>query len=121
MPDDITELLGKAGMADGDISGLRVIPVDIDNTQGSDTAGIYYATAVTGGGEQHELHSLIGYLHDAADASGTSDADYDTYVQLWNRADQSNIEVAPTAMAVDYLVPEGAIVADGLSVTYFEI
>lgn len=121
VPDDVADLLRKAGMQDKDLEGIRVIPVEIDNTLGSETADIYSATAVTADGKQYELDTMMGYLQTIADGSGLADTDYDAYEALWDRADESSVDVAPTAKATDFLILEGVPDADSLSLTYFEI
>ncbi|WP_152353272.1 hypothetical protein [Brachybacterium subflavum] len=100
LPADLAEIVNGAG---GDTDGVKVIPVEIDNTQGTGSETLYGATSVTEGGEQHEWQSLGGYLYDVSEAmgSGLGDPAYDA---IWEAHEDAYGEIAPTAKDTQYLV-----------------
>lgn len=124
LPEDITDLLNDAGYADEDMEDLRLLPVHIDNSQGSETEGMYSATAVTEDGQQYAYDTLGRFLYQVSEGyaetenSGLGDSVYEA---LWDRYEEESVEVAPTAQGDGYIVVEGLEDPDNAKFTYFAI
>ena len=124
LPEDITDLLAAAGYAEKDTEGLRLLPVHIDNSQGSETEGMYSATAVTEDGQQYSYDTLGSFLFQVSEGyaetegAGMGDPVYDA---LWERYEEESVEVAPTAKGDGYIVVEGLEDPDNAKFTYFAI
>ncbi len=124
LPSDVVALLVDAGYPEKDLAGVRVIPVQIDNSRGSATESVHGATAVTEGGEQFAFTTLGNHLIDVAqgyadaEGSGMGDPVYDS---LWERGEDESKEVAPTAQATVYILMDGVPEPDEARFTYFEL
>lgn len=124
LPADVVALIVDAGYPEKDLVDLRVLPVQIDNSQGSATESVYAATAVIEGGEQYAFTTLGGYLIDVAqgyadlEGSGMGDPVYDA---LWDRGEAELKDVAPTAEATVYVLMEGLPSPDEVVFTYFAL
>lgn len=124
LPDDIASIIRDAGYADEDMEDLLLLPVHIDNSQGSETEGMASATAVTEDGQQHAYDTLGSFIFEVSEgyaeseSSGLGDPVYDA---LWDRYEEESVEVAPTAQGDGYIVVEGVEDPDSLKFTYFAI
>src|SRR5699024_2419783 len=121
LPEDIGALLAAINIPQDQIDSTYLIPVNIDNSGGTETQEVYSASAVTEDGESIELNSLSGSLIDTADELGPDEAGYDAYEALWDRGREESVEVLPTAEETAYLVLEDVDDPDALTFTYFEI
>lgn len=123
LPTDIADALKGIDLSEADLAKIKVIPVEIDNTEGNGTETLYGATAVTEGGEQHEWLALGGYLFDVSDKyaeendSGLGDPPFDAVNEF---EEASWKEVAPTAKDTQYLVVDDGADLSG-TFTYMEM
>lgn len=121
LPEDIGALLAAINIPQDQIDSTYLIPVNIDNSGGTETQEVYSASAVTEDGESIELNSLSGNLIDTADELGPDEAGYEAYEALWDRGREESVEVLPTAEETDYLVLDDVDDPDALTFTYFEV
>ena len=121
LPEDIGDLLVAINIPQDQVDATRLIPVHIDNSDGTETQELYSASAVTEDGESIELNSLAGHLIDTADELGQDEAGHDAYEALWDRGREESVEVLPTAEGTDYLVLPEMDDPDAVTFTYFEV
>ncbi|MCG7309258.1 hypothetical protein [Brachybacterium sp. ACRRE] len=123
LPGPVIDGMKGLGFTDAELSAIKVIPVEIDNTEGLQSESLFGATAVSEDGQQHEWLSLSGYLFDTLDEyaekndSGLGDPVYDELYEVKEDAIQ---EVARTAKSTQYLVADDEADLDG-KFTYMEL
>ncbi|UEJ83455.1 hypothetical protein Bra3105_03840 [Brachybacterium halotolerans subsp. kimchii] len=123
LPADVADALKGIDVSEADLAKIKVIPVEIDNTEGNSTETLYGATAVTEGGDQHEWLALGGYLFDVSDKyaeennSGLGDPPFDAVNEF---EEASWKEVVPTAKDTQYLVVDDGTDLTG-TFTYMEM
>lgn len=102
VPEDVAATMEDAGIEQETIESAHLIPVDIDNTDGTEPAGILGLILVNEAGETLEPVVLSDVLYEASEELGTEDAD--RYDRVWEAYEESIVEVQPTATGTDYVV-----------------